>query len=580
MIDDRVKDWRIPAFLQQFRITEQVAKNMAYDLEKKYGGKTFLMIQETPHMLVFHGIEFSAIETPERIRRSDVYQYEPTRIHALVYTAYSYFECAGHTKVSLQDLIRMCNRIERNCGVFENTPPLILGRCIKDNYKVVGLEIYSKHLYYAEQHIAKALKKLNKKTNFSVSENMITDIENELQITYDETQKDAFNMLSNRLSILTGGPGTGKTTVLKGIISAWRRLSDLPIICCAPTGKAAERMRDATGLKAETIHRTLGIRPYQRGGYDAQVELPECLLIVDEVSMLDTDLADVLLSSVITSKSQLILVGDEEQLQSVGPGAVLRDIIDCGKFLTIRLGTIHRQDAGAIIDNAYNIKTGRIGFKCDDSFLEKRYFDDEELVKNVIGIHKKMHIENEPLAIRIFTPVRSDKYITSTFEINSRLHRLYHAGEPELQIGKQAFSVGDPVVITKNDYENGVLNGDEGIVEDIVDGLGVRINNEYHYLTGEILNYVELGYAVTIHKAQGSSCKLAIIVIPDRPRVMLTRRLLYVAVTRAEKKCIILHEAEGLEMSIRNDNEFVRKTGLLEKLGVKKNVSESIGRAS
>ena len=531
----------------------------AQAIQKKF--KTMMKAIEEPYALIKYGLDFSLLDK----RFSSRGQYKEPRVEALVMVAFSHLAGAGSTYCTLEEMVNECERIEKRIGWKECTPPLILARSILNHFKIDGEYISTKNVIRSEKWIASDLKYLHRNgKKLAVGENLIQILEKAWGIEYDETQRQAFNLFNTGLGILTGGPGTGKTTVLRGLMAIWQKLGKTPIICCAPTGKAAQRMREATGMPASTIHKALGIRPYigYEGRLQAEGSFPaNALVVVDEVSMLDVELAAVLFRAVRNAKGNLILVGDEDQLQSVGPGAVLRDIIASEMFNVCRLSHIHRQDAGALLNNIARVRDQNYGMLRDETYADKMCFSDEEVLQYVYHIHKRHWQKEHPFDIQVYTPLRDENYMTSTSTINKILHDLHFPEQP-------FFSPGEPVVVIRNIYDDDgsvyVLNGDLGIVEDNSDGIGIRVDGEYKKVSA---NDIELAYATTIHKAQGSSCKCAVIVLPEKPASLVSNRLFYVALTRAEKRAVVLYETTSLRDAITNYNEHKRKTRLLELLG-------------
>ena len=532
--------------------------NAAKAIQKKF--KTLMNAIKEPYALIQFGLDFEKLDARYVGRR----QYQEARVEGLVTVAYSHLASSGSTYCTLEELIAECGRIERKIGWKECTPPLILARSILTHFKVEDGKIFARSLYRCEQSIATDLKYISRHgKKMAVAENVIDTLEKSWGIEYDETQKQAFSLFAG-VGILTGGPGTGKTTVLKGLMAAWQFLAKTPIVCCAPTGKAAQRMREATGMPAETIHRALGIRPYvgYEGRLKAEESFPdEALVVVDEVSMLDVELAAVLFKAVRNAKGSLILVGDEDQLQSVGPGAVLRDIIASGKFQTCRLGMIHRQEGGALLENIARVKEKQYGMLTDmQTYNERMCIGDIEVLSYIKYIHQTHWDKENPFDIQIYTPLRSSEYLLSTVSINKMLHDIHFPNQ-------KLYCPGEPVVVLRNIYDDDdyLLNGDLGVIEENSDdGIKILVDGESHCVdAGDI----ELAYATTIHKAQGSSCKAAIIILPEKPSCMVTNRLLYVALTRAEKKAIMLYQSSALRDAIFNINEPERRTRLLENLG-------------
>ena len=577
-----------------------------------YREKSVAVVSGTPHILVSYGLDFAEIE---RAYPRVVSQYHPSRLYALCLQAMRRATDRGDTRIRFLELYKMAVYWERKAGVYKTpTPPLLIAATVQTHFVVEGEWVYRRDLYYSETYIAAALKRIDKNgRKIAVQENMIDRIQLSIGVTYDDSQRAAFSLLHHGVSVLTGGPGTGKTTLLRGLLAAWQTIAKTDIVCMAPTGKAAERMRAAIGLEAATIHHTLGIFPYQ-SGYEYKNEIPErALVVIDEASMVDAVLAEIALKAVAKAKATLLLVGDEDQLESVGPGSVLRDIISSNIYATARLTTIHRQDGGAIVDNAARIRAGVTGMLHDDSYADKMCATDEELLELLLVKFRAQYDPEHPHDTKIYTPIRDAKYPCSTTAINWMLHQIYappyHVGDPivvlkklpalgvnrgdhgyitaisdeglTVQAGKKAvvfagdnppeiahtYYPGEPVIVTSNNYDLQVLNGDEGVVVAVSpEGVTVKIGERRIIFPG-VASDLELAYAVTVHKAQGSSCKNCYILIPAEPSCMLSRRLLYVALTRAERRAEILYTGEALAEAIGNVFTHRRITGLAEFLG-------------
>ena len=543
---------------------EDGTEDAAEWLFKKY--KTANTIISRPYVLVFAGIPFEEIEKT----RWNESQFDEDRLDALVYEAYNQETECGGTCVPVEDIIKRAWRIEKNCKkVEEHTPTLMLGSAILRRFRYDDGFVCSKRFYRVEGSIAKMLKSIMKHDGITVSDEEISYIEKRLGIEYDDTQRKAFSLLESGCSVLTGGPGTGKTTLLNGLIEAVREKRQ--VVAMAPTGKAAERVREITGLPAQTIHKTLLIRPYTEGGYKLTAELPpRSFVIVDESSMIDTDLAAAVLSAVDESESNVLFVGDIDQLPSVGPGNFLMDIMAWTKMPVCRLEHIHRQEDGTVIaENAARVKAGKWNLVIDKkSYFQQGYIFQDDITGNALALLKKHYRADDPDFCKIYTPVKDPKKNISTIHINNSAHTMFHKDEPALLINGQMFSVGDPIVITKNSYDLGIFNGDTGVVTEFQQSsIKVRIDNREITLTGSALSHIDLAYATTIHKAQGTATDIAIIIVPDKPKCLITRRLFYVALTRAKQRAYTLYEQFALEESIANVNERVRHTGLQRRLG-------------
>lgn len=436
------------------------------------------------------------------------------------------------------------------------------------------LAVYAGQYYQIELHVAQMLHELDVKDTAEESQvlDKIRRIQRASDIELDEKQQEAvIEAVKNGLLIITGGPGTGKTTTINAIIRYFE-LEGLEISLAAPTGRAAKRMTEATGYEAKTIHRLLeltGVPQESRGSVhferNAQNPLAADVIIIDEMSMVDIFLMHALLSAVVTG-TRLILVGDVNQLPSVGPGSVLKDIIGSGCFSVVELVKIFRQASQSdIVVNAHKINQGvpvTLDNKSMDFFFLKRY-DANVIISVVITlIQKKLpkFVEATPYDIQVLTPMR--KGLLGVERLNTILQQYLNPPgqeKKEREHGQGLFREGDKVMQIKNNYQMeweirgaygipvekgvGVFNGDTGIIREIntfAETLTVEFDEkrfvEYSF---KQLDELELAYAITIHKAQGSEYPAVIIPLLGGPRMLMNRNLLYTAVTRA-RRCVTL----------------------------------------
>ena len=478
----------------------------------------------------------------------------------------------GSTRHTITSIIREGQRYEEEIGekkspakVYEYYVPEVLS--VADDDKGITWA-YDTELYYTEALIAKYMNWIEKNIKRHVSpEEIIEQVQTELGLRYDDEQRKAFELLKHGVGALTGGPGTGKTALLRGIVRAHQILTnDSPVLLCAPTGMASHRMCEAVQKQARTIHKTLGISLRNDGSIVARRSLPsDALIIIDECSMVDTYLMACITEAAKNARAQLLLVGDEDQLPSVGPGQILHDIIASERFPCVRLRKIYR-NSGSIAENAIRIRNGKKDLVEDEQFEIRRKEFCPDLMMAAIREFERHYDKNNPSQVKLLTPVKNEQYETSTQTVNRVIHILHH--------GKNgpAIAEGEPVIFTKNIPDLDVFNGSEGIVLKVeaegerIKKVVVKVDGEKKTVDGKYLEYLELSYCVTIHKAQGISCKRAIILLPLEPKSMLTRRLLYVAVTRAEESVTIFSEWDSIDEAISNENEEPRNTGLLDRL--------------
>ena len=390
---------------------------------------------------------------------------------------------------------------------------------------------------------------------------------------YDEIQADAIRKAAvSKVMVLTGGPGTGKTTTTQGIIAAYRSFG-LKILLAAPTGRAAKRMTEATGLEAKTIHRLLECKPPE--GYQKNEDNPldGDVLIIDECSMIDMILMNALLKA-IPEGMRLILVGDIDQLPSVGAGNVLRDIIDSGVFPVVRLTRIFRQaQSSRIIMNAHAINEGKFpdisnGKNTDFFYIEKE--DPEEAVQEIVRLVKNnlpRYYKTPWNHIQVLTPMQ--KGIVGAANLNLALQEALNPQGDGLRRGGYLFRTGDKVMQIRNNYEKEIFNGDIGTVESVdLQERMLKVNFDQHIIEYEASELDELvhAYATTIHKAQGSEYPIVVMPVLMNHYVMLQRNLIYTGITRAKNVLVIVGTRKALSYAVRNVTVTKRNTFLKERL--------------
>lgn len=419
--------------------------------------------------------------------------------------------------------------------------------------------------------------------------------EQEQGVSYAKGQKQAIvEALSHGVMLLTGGPGTGKTTVVHALLHIFRSM-DMSVALCAPTGRAAKRLSESTSMEAKTIHRLLEMEFEEGSGHghfrrNEQDLLEESVVIMDEASMVDNTLMCSLCKAVKPG-ARLILIGDADQLPSVGAGRVLCDIIDSGRFATVRLTEIFRQARESlIVTNAHAINEGafpNLSVKNNDFFfLPRRY--DREIADTVVELCEtrlpRAYGKATEGGIQIITPSRKGE--AGTENLNRRLQAALNPpakGKRELKFRETTFRVGDRVMQTKNNYDiewesgngadqtagSGVFNGDIGTVVfiDTAEGeMTVRFDDKEATYTGEMLDELEHAWAVTVHKSQGSEYPFVIIPAYNAPPLLLTRNLLYTAVTRARRMVILVGREDVIRTMVDNNRQTLRYTGLSHRL--------------
>jgi exodeoxyribonuclease V alpha subunit len=393
-----------------------------------------------------------------------------------------------------------------------------------------------------------------------------------------ESQRAAVHSaLNHRILVITGGPGVGKTTLLNTILTIVRA-KKMKCLLCAPTGRAAKRLGESTGMDAFTIHRLLEVQPGRGFTRDASRPLEGDVLVVDEMSMVDVPLMNALLRA-HPSKANLILVGDVDQLPSVGPGSVLRDIIDSGVVPVVRLTEVFRQAADSrIITNAHRVNHGLFPDTTDPADLTDFYFIQRDTPEAILStlqelvktrIPRKFHFAAKE-HIQVLSPM--NRASLGVRELNVLLQRELNPrreGESAVEKFGWEFRAGDKVIQTENNYDKEVFNGDIGHIA-AIDPVEkeVRINfegREVVYDYGE-LDEIALAYAITIHKSQGSEFPVVVIPVATQQYLLLQRNLIYTGITRGKKLVILVGQRKALEMAIRNNETSRRYGGLVARL--------------
>ena len=588
-------------FLQKYGIS----LNLGAKIYQKYGDSVYSVLQENPYRLAddISGVGFKIAD--EIAYRIGIHTDSDYRIKSgMVYTLLQATE-EGHVYLPKDELFqRAAELLGVDSSYMEkHLVDLAMDRKIVQKEQGDQILIYPAQYYYLELNTARMLRELDIfcPEDEKIVERRIVQIEKETGTVLDEMQKKAVQEAAGHgLLILTGGPGTGKTTTINAIIRYFEG-EGAEIRLAAPTGRAAKRMTEATGYEAQTIHRLLelsGMPEDDREGQpihferNAENPLETDVIIIDEMSMVDIHLIHSLLMAV-TAGTRLILVGDENQLPSVGPGNVFRDIIRSGQFPVVELKKIFRQASESdIVVNAHKINKGEqveINNKSRDFFFLKRY-DADIIIRVVIAlIQEKLpkYVEAKPFEIQVLTPMR--KGLLGVERLNQILQRYLNppdASKKEKEIGQGLFREGDKVMQVRNNYQLeweirgrygipiekgvGVFNGDTGIIKTInefAETAEVEFEDgrwaEYSF---KQLDELELAYAVTIHKSQGSEYPAVIIPLLSGPRMLMNRNLLYTAVTRARKCVTVVGSEETFRDMIRNEKQQRRYSSLDQRI--------------
>ncbi len=565
----------IMIFLQKYEISTSLATR----IYKHYGERAVSILNENPYKLAddLFGVGF---KSADRIALSmGIAEDSEVRAKAALIYSLNQEMGEGHVFTFKTRLFeKMKDFFDIKPEIFESLITKMIGEKLitveKDG------EVYLESFHISETRVAENLLKIFKtpaKKIVMETDTIIARIEKASKIKYSEIQLEAINKaLTSKVMVLTGGPGTGKTTTIRGIIKAFKMLG-MQVLQCAPTGRAAKKMEESTGETSKTIHRLLEFAPgdakFLRG---PQMPLECDVLICDEVSMIDIILMHHLLKAV-PSHAKVVLVGDINQLPSVGPGNVLRDIIDSKVIPTISLNRIFRQDEQSyIITNAHRINNGEFPYMppksetlTDFYFIEKD--DQAECAAMIIKMIKERIPDKfgiDPIdGVQLLCPMyRGECGVTA---LNSMLQSSLNPSKLELYHKARLLKLNDKVIQTENDYKKNVFNGDIGKIIDVrVQSRSIVVEFpqaqvEYEY---NDLDSLELAYAITIHKSQGSEYPAVIVPILTSHFIMLQRNLLYTAVTRARRLVILIGSKKAVSIALGNNKVTQRNSNLSKKL--------------
>lgn len=564
----------IMIWLKKYDLTN----NMAAKIYLTYGNASIAKLEENPYRLAddLDGVGFKRAD--DVALRLGIPRDSPFRIHSGIRAALKDAEAHGHTFLPLEGLLHIASGRD-----FLSLPGDVVQTELSN--KIEGVTV-SPHgdvaldwLRKAETNLSDDLARLTAHPAEAVGCNL-DEISSATGLNYSGGQRAAImGALSSGMFVITGGPGTGKTSITNAIITAMRR-TGMEVLLAAPTGRAAKRMAEVTGQPAKTIHRLL---EYGREGFGRNENNPLVgdALIVDETSMMDTLLARSLLRAVPTGM-RVIFVGDVDQLPPIGAGCVLRDIIDSGTIPTACLREIFRQAQDSdIIMNAHRINRGNMPSVRNDIFNGDMFFWDKEVREDAAatvirlattGVTKKFGFRPED--IQVLSPMRRPEDPIATASLNKEIQKILNPdGAVVAHVGSQELRVGDRIMQTRNNYDKGIFNGDMGVVtgkvpfgaEDKAVMTASFDGREIRLAQAELAD-VELAYACTVHKSQGMEYPVVIIPVHDSHYVMLKRNLLYTAVTRAKKLCILVGSKKAIATAVKREDTSVRYTRLKDNL--------------
>ena len=564
---------RIMLFLQSHDVTISLASK----IYKLYGSQSVKIVTENPYRLAdeIWGVGFKTADTLAKKLGFGQERFERLQ-SGILYTLEKLSE-VGHCFAYSDELLDAGEELLEVKG--ELLKPVIK-KMIEDNDLVSEpidedtAAIYLKRYYYAEVNVARRLKELinNSRGRYIVDiELNAWAVADSKTIRYDDTQLSAIHAaLNNKVLVLTGGPGTGKTTTTLGIIRAYREFG-AKILLAAPTGRAAKRMSEVTKMEAKTIHRLLETRPSESFKRNEHNPLQGDVLIVDECSMIDILLMNALLKAVPNNMT-VILVGDVDQLPSVGAGNVLSDILSSGVVPFVKLNRIFRQaQRSRIITNAHKINRGYMPELKNDSsdftFIPEE--DAEKVAARIVELCTEILPQQyiDKADIQVLTPMR--RGVVGTLNLNQKLQEALNPNKTGLKRGAIEYRCGDKVMQIRNNYEKAVFNGDIGFISSMnEEGSVFTVLFEDRSVIYELseIDELVLAYATTIHKSQGSEFPYVIMPLMKSHYIMLQRNLLYTGVTRAKKGLILIGDRKAVYIAVNNNKIVERNTRLSERL--------------
>ena len=554
-----------------------LSNGLAAKIFQTYGGKSISVLEENPYVLTddIHGVGFKRADAVAKLL--GVPEQSQFRIRSGIIACLEDEASSGNTFVPVGRLVA-----RTASEAYLDIPQELVQITVMDNTfdKIVldGDDVFLRRFYHAENRIAEKLLQLNA-TATDCGMPDFRRIEKETGFTYSDEQKGAvMSAFCTDVLVITGGPGTGKTATTNAIIKGFE-YKHKNVLLAAPTGRAAKRMNEVTGRPAKTIHRLL---EYSQGGFNRCRDYPleGDVLIVDESSMIDTLLMRDLVAAVPPGM-KLILVGDMDQLPSVGAGSVLRDVIESGEVTTVRLTQIYRQaQDSAIIMGAHAVNHGRMPSLDNAPGTDLWFFRKEDkneaasLIVDLVSNRIPKKFGYPAGEIQVLTPMRREGDALGASELNRMLQKAVNpSGKPAATKGDTVFLTGDRIMQTKNNYDKDIFNGDIGRVVGKLSGLDpdkavleTEFDDRTVRLTQADIADIELAYACTVHKSQGSEYPVVVMPMHENHYIMLKRNLLYTGITRAKKQCVIVGTRDAIQTAVRHEDTVKRNTRLKERL--------------
>lgn len=576
--------WRDSSGLRELTVFLRghgLAPSHARRIHKFYGKQAFEVVRRDPYVLArtIHGIGFRTADaiaeklgiprnSIERARAAVLYILERMADEGHVYSPFEHLEGQFRTALEMEpDLAHdAVNELVASGEVIAE---------VADDH----IAVYLARLHEAEVNVAKRIADLNagRAMNRELIDRAVAAAIKASELQLSAEQKSALQCaLLSRVTVITGGPGTGKTTLLRSLLAALADLGLKPTLA-APTGRAARRLHDASGRDAKTIHRLLEYSP-ESGSFLRGPNFPlrTNYLIIDEASMMDIELASSLLSA-LTPECSLLLVGDKDQLPSVGPGSVLKDVIASDFVPVVQLKEVYRQARQSlIVANAHRLNRGEFPQISNDAEGDFFFFE-RNAVEDVLATIKQLVQQrlvgrfgiNDPREIQVLTPMNRGPL--GTHILNRELQALLNPGGRELRSGDRVFRERDRVIQLRNNYDKGVYNGSIGRIV-AIDTEKARVSVVFEETRADYdlseLDELALGYAISVHKSQGSQYPAIVMPVHSSHYLMLRRNLLYTAITRAERVCVLVGTRSALQQAVRNQDERLRFSHLAARLHV------------